>query len=440
MVADLAAALEVHGVTGRAEILVCTEAAPKMAELVALAGDGWSVYADGTSGARWPTLRRDGRVVRWLAAWTGRPMDVKSAVMLWGMLEAAAMRLAPGLRPIGAPGTTGRDAWLRLIPDGVSYPLLADDTAELLRSTSAQGRVEPSNEHPTHITAGPDIGGVWEYDARLAYLAALGELPAGEPTRLGARQGRAWLDANPYGRGRYEVDFAAPAGWGHVGILRADGAWPLEGTGWADGSEVALAQRHGWAVSVRQALVWERTCSPFRGWADRLVRTMGAPPRGADADVWRAVWRAVALHTIGAMHGAPRKVTRIAPTVDMPADAEGERPIGGDLSRWVETSSALWPETHHPEWTSTIWSRARCRLLDAPAGKGRRVGALHVPAGDVLAFHTDAIYLARPADWPDDGALGRFRAKRSRAFPRPQPRPTTQAALLALLDAPGGTP
>lgn len=433
MVADLAAALEVHGIDRRTEILVCTEAEPKMAELVALAGDGWSVYADG---GRWPTLRRDQLVVRWLGAWTdGRSMDVKSAVMLWGMLEGAASRLAPGLRPIGAPATTGRDAWLRLIPDGVSFPLVADDTAELLRTTSAQGRIEMIRGGPAEL-----LHELHEYDARLAYLAALGELPAGEPIRLGARQGRAWLDANPYGRGRYEVDFAAPAGWRHVGILRADGAWPLAGTGWADGSEVALAQRHGWAVSVRQALVWERTCSPFRGWADRLVRTMNTPPRGADRDVWRAVWRSVALYAIGAMHGAPRKVTRIAPTVDMPVDAEGERPIGGDLSRWVETSSALWPETHHPEWTSTIWSRARCRLLDAPAGKGRRVGALHVPAGDVVAFLTDAIYLARPADWPDDGALGRFRAKRSRAFPRPQPWPTTQAALRALLDAPGGTP
>lgn len=409
----------------RREFLVTAEPAPHVEQLAALARQGWAVAADG----RWPTLRRSGTTVRWLGAWTsGRLMEPGAAEALWRMVETTAAGVAPGGRPIGAPGTTGRDLWLRLIPAGAEFPCVSDETGRALRATSGQGRMEV-----LRAPAGEQVRRLVEYDARLAYLGALSELPLGEPVRMDGPEAERWQGANPYGRARYHVTWSAPAGWNRPGILSEFGEWPTTGQGWADGSEVALAQAFGWRVRFEPgAFVWERTCSPFRAWSDRLVRVMAAPPRGADAAIWRAVWRSVALHTIGAMHGADRKITRFGPADQAPDDGSA-RHIGAGVARWVQTAPALWPETHHPEWTSTIWSRARARLLDAPAGRGVRVGALHVAPGEVVAFRTDAVYLRSPAEWPDDGGVGRFRLKSDVTLPDPVRWPASQAELLRIV-------
>lgn len=405
-------------------VYVCDPVTPAMRDYPGLVAAGWECYNDG---GRWPTLRRDGTAVRWLGAWVGdRTLTPEAAATLWAMIEARCARLAPHAVPIGAPSTTGRDLWLRLIPAGGRWPVLPDDVQQSLRDAGGQGRIEllpAPHDEPVPV---------FEYDARLAYLSVLRGLPVGVPRVIEARDCDTWVTDNPYAPGRFAVEWEAPAGWPHeVGLLPSWGTYPLAGAGVVDAGELHLAIEHGWRVRFDGGYAWTVTGDPYRTWADRLVAESASPPPGADRAVWRAVWRAVALQTIGAMHGRARRVSVFGATTAAPADNDTVSLVGGGGARWVIEQPAAWPDTHHPEWTTTIWARARRRLLDAPAGFGIRAGALHARF-HVVGFRTDAIYTTALQDWPDDGALGRYRLKR--AAP-PAPWPATQAEMLARLDA-----
>lgn len=410
--------------------VMVTTPAPFMPDLLPLVAEGWEVYLDG----RYPTLRHsDGTVVRWAASWFGD--HAGEAAELWPELEARLEAIDHGARPIGAPATTGRDLWLRLIPEGVAYPTMTAEAQEFVRATSGQGRIELLRGSPT-------LAGLHEYDARMAYTAVMRELPTGEPEHVTTSGLSAKLfDLDRYRPARYLVSWSAPEGWEHPGILpsRAEDdrpVWPLAGRGWADGVEVHLAERFGWSVTFHEALVWPGKTNPL----DRFGRAVLANTTDK-AGPWRHVWRSVVLHTIGAMFGAPRRHTRYG--AEAPEGADGVRLVqtpNGVAVQWTETTPALWPETHHPEWSAAIWSRARARLLDAPGAQGEgprpaglvrrtpRVGALHVPAEDVVAFRTDAVYLASDPGWGDDGRPGRYVHKRS--VDGPMSRPTSMAELL----------
>lgn len=410
---------DVEPVLGAARtVIVCDPATPSMRDYPAMVAAGWDVYDDG---GRWPTLRRDGTTVRWLGAWVGdHRLDPGQARTLWAMIEGRCRRLAPHAVPIGAPSTLGRDLWLRMIPEGERWPVLEPAVQQSLRDAGAQGRIE------TMPAPHGDPVELWEYDARLAYLSVLRDLPVGEPTVMDGADCASWCDRFPYAPGRFAVTWEAPPSWPwRFGVLPSWGTYPLAGSGVVDSCELDIARRHGWRISFDGGYVWQRTGDPFRRWADALVKSSHTPPAGADPAVWRQVWRLVALQTIGAMHGRRRRVTVFGPMSAAPDD-DTVRPVGGGGARWVIEQAAAWPETHHPEWTTTIWARARRRLLSAPGC----TGALHA-RGDVVGFRTDAIYTTRRQDWPDTGRLGGYRLKRH--DPTPGPWPTDQAAMLARL-------
>jgi hypothetical protein len=400
-----------------------------------------------------PTLRyRVGRrrveVLR-AAPWYGdgayAPDDAAAA---WELTTRAIHTAFPGEPPLlSTPATTGRELLARCLPRGHEWPTLPDEQQRLVRGDAGQGRIEVLPR------AGDTIPGLYLYDGRLMYAALCWGLPAGEPWHDGAP------DADYLGqtRARYRASFTVPADWrercrcgapGHPGIgllpVKVDGGqgwrYPAEpretGAGWWDGAELAVALAHGWPVSIHERLAWPDTTDALRGWADRLVRARDAVPReGADErraviDLARAAVRAIVLHGIGALHGTAHHVTRTAPADQLaavPADARNLR-FAGDSLLWAEPRPAAWPEMAHPEWTAAIWARARARLLSGPG----HAGALNVPAGDVLAFRTDAVYLTAPADWPDDGKAGRLREVLRARGPHPTPR--DPGALLRLRD------
>jgi hypothetical protein len=405
-------------------VVVCAAKPPATAELVAATSRGWEIAAEG----HYPTLRRDGVSIRWLGAWLGdrAAIEPRAAARFWEQFETYCGSVGPGAVPIGSPATLGRDLWLRTIPEGVTYPGVPAAVGEWLRATSGQGRVE------VFAPAADCVRGVYEYDARLAYIGVLDDLPIGTPAHLVGVEARDWYANRPHGRARYRVEYEAPADWGRrPGIIPSEVAgWPLTGAGWCDAAAVHLAAYWGWRVRVVEAVVWERSASPFRPWARGILRVMASPPRGVDPAVWRAVWRSVSLHTIGAMHGSPRRRTRYGTTP--PEGARECRPARGGgvgVFRWVEHEAPAWPETVHPEWTATIWERARLRLLSAPTGtRGVRVGALHVPETMVIALRNDAVYLTSPVEWPDDGRPGRFRLKKQAEGPFEWPRTIGQIA------------
>jgi hypothetical protein len=60
------------------------------------------------------------------------------------------------------------------------------------------------------------------------------------------------------------------------------------------------------------------------------------------------------------------------------------------------------------------------------------VGALHIPAGQVVAFRTDAIYLTARHNWPYHGEPGDYLLKGH--LTGPLPAPASEDELLALRD------
>lgn len=402
---------------------------PAQRELVEMAGDG-EVYLDG----HYPVIKRDGRQITWAGQWFGEgDYTAADAGHVWqtlGELIAAEWR-GQDVGLLTTPATTGRDLWVRLVPSGAGWPVLPRALQAAIRSNAGQGRIE--------TFPGSGIVALHEYDARLAYLAVTRRMPVGLPTELIDGDAAEWVACHPYQPARVQVSFRPPAGWGTVGILpvklRNDSwCWPTEqawhGPTWVESSELFVADAHGWKYNVHSVIGWERCEDVFRAWQDRLMRVLAAgqqvyvmdPTRAA---MVRAAVRSLVLHSIGAMHGAPHKVTHVGD--DPGGDSRSVRMIDGGRMIWHTTREPAWPQLSHPEWTATIWGRWRARLLDGPAN----TGALHVERGAVVAFRTDAIYTSRPVtDWADadDGKVGRFRLK---TITRPIPWPRNGTDILA---------
>lgn len=403
--------------------------------LAAVEGVEAKTYLDG----HFPVIHLDGQAVTWAASWFGegdyRPGDCYT---VWAALRAILGELWRGNRVemMLTPATTGRDLWVRTVPAGVEYPVLPHHLQTAIRAGAGQGRIETMPARSTLVT-------LHEYDARLAYLATTRRMPVGLPMELDTpAEAEAFAHRNPYQPARYLVTFSVPNDWGHrPGILPmpaglAGWSWPTErkvthGPTWVDAAELWVARNYGWSVGVLKAYAWTQTADVFRTWQTRLLRALqlgadqfaGNPTQAA---MFRSAIRAMALHAIGAMHGAPHRVTGIGSVP--PGDAQGIRMLGNGSWTWWTNRPPAWPQLVHPEWTTTIWGRARQRLLTT----GRDgVGALHLPAGvDVVAFRTDAIYTTGPTGWDelDDGAPGRYRLKGTHG---PVPWPRTGTDVLA---------
>lgn len=427
--------------------------------------EGWAVapaghYLEGDH----PTLRyvspdghevHVGRAAQWLGddALDASAADAEAAWVELG--DAIRRAFDPRAQLLASPATTGRELWLRTIPRGAEWAPMSDELQHLCRSTSTQGRVELLPR------AQPEVERIVNLDGRFMYAALCWGLAGGgaELVRCTEYLGQT--------RARYHVNVTVPRDWavacscgapGHpgIGLLPRAGDKPRDGwaypsepgetfTTWADGAELHVALAHGWGVEPFEAIVWDGhdgVSPPLDAWAKRLVsardvlvmrtaRTPNGP--GLPVPIGRmaaAGVRAILLHAVGAFHGARHRVTRSVPIEqahEVPADARDMR-VEGDRVVWAEHQAAAWPELAHPEWSTAIWARARARLLSGPGG----TGALHVPARDVLAFRTDALYLTgEPPAWPDDGRAGRLRVVRRVVGSLATPR--THAELLAVV-------
>lgn len=336
---------------------------------------------------------------------------------------------------LATPATTGRDLFVRSLGTR-EYPVADAQSQALIRATSGQGRIELIHHKG-------DLPGLAEYDGRLMYGALCWGLGSGVGSRaVDAGWGLTTaFRAEPYLRARYLVEFEIPDGWNHVGLLgvgNTDGGWlyprrpGARCRTWCDGSELMLLMRYGWPFRVAERLTLEsqpQGPGPLGEWARKLTvareRLLQVGERLAANGV-----RAILLHSIGAFHGAPHKVTRMAPIDQprlVPIDAVGLR-VEGDSLVWGESRAPAWAALCHPEWSSAIWARCRARMLHGPIS----TGAMNVPFGDVVAFRTDALYITRQQVWGDDGKAGRLTLRSW--LPGPIPAPTSVAELLALRD------
>jgi hypothetical protein len=366
---------------------------------------------------------------------------------------------------LDTPARTGLDLWRSTIGrhrDGsqVTYPVLPETLRTLIRTHEGQGRFE--------LLSCPDASGMapalYYLDGRLHYaskaLMALGVGPVTHDT-LDHYEG--------YTPARYRIAFQVPGGWAHLGLFmckdgpqrrgRVSGGWSFPRTPgemhetWADALEVRNAlgpfphvcetcercwrvndgsacPQHGWPFTILERIVYTQT-TPLRLYAEKIVAA-----RDACHNVYaRAALRNILLHSIGALHGSTRPITRSA---SVPADVPDRTTFrevltseGTAVYLWDEPGQEPASDCNHPELSSQIWDKARASLLlRRDYDTGRYVGALTLPFEALVALRLDAIYTTADPGWPDAGRPGTLRLKGSLAGPLPWPRETADLAIV----------
>ncbi|MCQ4044756.1 hypothetical protein ACFOSC_32980 [Streptantibioticus rubrisoli] len=398
-------------------------------------------------------------VGEWFDTAAADPATIRDAfVLLWKTLRSHW----PDAVVMGSPSQTGRDLWTRTIPtrgqwaDG--YPVLSEELRGLLHATAGQGRTE--------LLTPPDVPeqlpALVEYDRTFAYAKHTWKSGVGTPRRVTAATFASWNEKQQtkalFGCGHWHIRVTVPDGWNHVGILPApapgERAWHYPKspgttfTTWAGGPEIYTALTNpltAWKIEILDGILWEDG-KPLDDWSKKLKDcwtrlTTKATMHGDEnhrtaAHLAARAVRAILLYGIGSFAQRPRTVTGTTPRHlerDVPPDAEI---IGFDdhTITWQRPTGFARDPHAHPEWAAGIWSAARAALLSQRMrDDDTYVGALHVPAGSVIAFRTDALYLTAPQNWPYHGQPGDYLYKGH--LTGPLPAPTTEEDLLRLRDA-----
>nr|WP_318036759.1 Mucin-19 [Streptomyces chengmaiensis] len=371
---------------------------------------------------------------------------------------------------MGSPSQTGRDLWSRTIPakagakwaDG--YPVMSQEIRGLLHATAGQGRTELIT--PPRV---PErVPGWYEADRTFAYAKHTWTSGVGVPQRVTAAAFAAMSEKEQadalFSPSHWQVRVTIPRDWDHVGLLPApapgERAWhyPYEGgrtfVTWAGGAEVNLALRNPlqpWRIEILDGLVWEKG-DPLKDWSNKLKdawRSLRAVAevhgderqRQAARLASRAV-RSILLYGIGTFAQRPRITTgslELGAGGEVPEIPDGARLTGLTDTHvtWERNGGFARDPYAHPEWAAGVWSAARAALLSGPTGtkdpatgKPARAGALHLPAGSILAFRTDAIYSSVRPEWPYSGEPGDYLLKGAMAWE--QTTPTTDEEFYVL--------
>ncbi|OEJ21567.1 Mucin-19 [Streptomyces agglomeratus] len=371
---------------------------------------------------------------------------------------------------MGSPSQTGRDLWSRTIPakagakwaDG--YPVMSQEIRGLLHATAGQGRTELIT--PPRV---PErVPGWYEADRTFAYAKHTWTSGVGVPQRVTAAAFAAMSEKEQadalFSPSHWQVRVTIPRDWDHVGLLPApapgERSWryPYEGgrtfITWAGGAEVNLALRNPlqpWRIEILDGLVWEKG-DPLKDWSNKLkdvwrsLRALGEvhgdeQQRQAARLASRAV-RSILLYGIGTFAQRPRITTgslELGAGGEVPEIPDGTRLTGLTDTHvtWERNIGFARDQYAHPEWAAVVWSAARAALLSGPTGtkdpetgKPARAGALHLPAGSILAFRTDAIYSSVRPDWPYSGEPGDYLLKGAMSWE--QSTPTTDEEFYVL--------
>ncbi|MEU5108213.1 Mucin-19 [Streptomyces sp. NPDC021354] len=398
-------------------------------------------------------------VAEWFEPSGADPATVREAfVLLWRALH----HHWPDVVIMGSPSQTGRDLWTRTIPakagakwaDG--FPVMSEEIRGLLHATAGQGRTELLT--PPRV---PEQLPQWaELDRTFAYAKHTWTSGVGAPRRFTARAFAALPDKEQqnllFSPSHWQVRVTIPESWDHVGLLPApapgERAWHYPHQAgrtfvtWAGGAEVNLALRNPvlpWRIEILDGLVWEKG-EPLKGWATKLKEawaslqaqselTEDEGKRTAARLASRAV-RSILLYGIGAFAQRPRITTgsmRLGAGGTVPEIPDGAQITGISDTHvsWQRHEGFTRNPYAHPEWAAGVWSAARAALLstsigakDPSTGKPVKAGALHLPAGSIVAFRTDAIYTTAEVDWPYSGQPGDYLVKGRMPGPVVAPR------------------
>jgi hypothetical protein len=386
------------------------------------------------------------------------PMLVREAfVCLWKALKVKW----PDVVLMGSPSQTGKDLWARTIPLkgqwAGGYPVLSEELRGLFHATAGQGRTELIR--PPKVPA--ELPGLVEYDRTFAYARHTWRSPVGMPRRVTGAAFATMSEAEQkkllMSPAHLQVKVTVPDGWEHVGLLPApisgDRNWeyPSEPgatfTTWAGGAEVYTALSNPvapWRIEVLDALVFAEG-DPIDKWSKWLKEAWASLSAGAqihaDARQRQALYlasravRSILLFGIGGFAQRPRLVTGTTPLDELHLVPVGAEILTHDDRHvtWQRVSGFSRDPMAHPEWAASVWSGARAALLSMRMRpENVPVGALHIPAGQVVAFRTDAIYLTARHNWPYHGEPGDYLLKGH--LTGPLPAPASEDELLALRD------
>ncbi|MFE6713966.1 Mucin-19 [Streptomyces sp. NPDC057695] len=384
-------------------------------------------------------------------------------------VRAAFVELWKSLRPhfedvvlMGSPSQTGRDLWSRTIPtkagakwaDG--FPVMSQEIRGLLHATAGQGRTELIT--PPRV---PErVPGWYEVDRTFAYAKHTWASGVGVPQRITAARFAAMTEKEQnnalFAPSHWQVRVTIPKDWNHVGLLPApapgERSWhyPYEGgrtfTTWAGGAEINLALRNPiapWRIEILDGLLWE-SGDPLKSWSTKLREAWQSLRAAAELHgeeqqkqacrlASRAV-RSILLYGIGTFAQRPRITTgslELGAGGAVPDLPDGARLTGitDTYVTWERNQGFARDQYAHPEWAAGVWSAARAALLsvstsskDPATGRPVKAGALHLPAGSILAFRTDAIYTSAPVDWEYGGEPGDYLLKGRMPWEQTTPR------------------
>ncbi|WP_037599577.1 hypothetical protein [Streptacidiphilus rugosus] len=386
------------------------------------------------------------------------PQLVREAfVCLWKALKVKW----PDVVLMGSPSQTGKDLWARTIPLkgqwAGGYPVLSEELRGLFHATAGQGRTELIL--PPRVSA--ELPCLVEYDRTFAYARHTWRSPVGAPGRVTGAEFAKLSEAEQkkllMSPAHLQVRVTVPDGWEHVGLLPApisgDRNWEYPATPgatfttWAGGAEIYTALSNPvapWRIEVLDALLFAEgdPIDKWSKWLKEAWASLTAAARiHADARQRQALYlasravRSILLFGIGGFAQRPRLVTGTTPADELHLVPEGAEILTHDDRHvtWQRVSGFSRDPMAHPEWSASVWSGARAALLSMRMRpENAQVGALHVPAGQVVAFRTDAIYLTARHDWPYHGEPGDYLLKGH--LTGPVPAPGSEDELLAIRD------
>ncbi len=342
----------------------------------------------------------------------------------WENLEIELENLfnAEGYRLLGnAPSQTGQELLLISLPKGVQYPRLSDTLLDLIVHNFSQGRIEFFESQREILE-----DGVYVIDGRFMYASCLSHLPVGPVYRdevnefLGVTRKDGKLA--PLYPGFYRVTAQAPDDWHHIGLLKAPSKTSADAgnfpntpgnvfTNWTTADELALAIDSGWPIEIHERIYWPETfkiTDPLATLRRKLIDFRA----GTEDPLLEDAVRAILLHLVGSFHRFVTYERRVTPRGVMLPESWPEGSMYRLLQsnakerHWIEAvplKGANRQRFIHPEWSATVWGRARKRLAEF---------ALRLPYEDIVALRIDSIWCASLPTWieaEDTGKPGSFR-------------------------------
>lgn len=327
--------------------------------------------------------------------------------------------------------STGRALLWATIPKGKEYPLTPPEIRDIITHNMGQSRIETFPRHPR--LGGMDYlpsvipTGIYVIDGVFMYASCLSRLPIGkviwdrensfEVTRLS--NGMFY----PSCPGFYRLETTVPFGWKHIGLVQSErgkgslahatGIYPRFGgdtfTNWVTANEVALLANNGWYIEIKERIIWPDTnniTDPLATWREKLVDLW----RNAKTKEQKSFYRDLVIQTVGSFHQKVIYNEHVTPRSELPLKVVPAKVGALDkdgLHWWEEVPIPKSREPFiRPEWSATIWGRARTRLASY---------ALTLPFDAIISLRSDSIWttameiLAYNSSWED--TPGAFRVK-----------------------------